>query len=492
MPITMQAEHESTSQEWMRIFQVIPVAVAIAHIPGNELLWVSPAMERLLGISGASLVGTRIDDLQVWVDFPAKFPNDGSEELVCPVSFRQVQSGDTHDAVLNASESSLAGSPVRVITLTDVTQRRETERALIWQHEQLRRQRFEANAILDAVDVAIALVSLDGRLVLANRMFLGLIAIPADDALGVSIAQLQTSLSSVFDNVDLAAMLAGSHGSERQEGLIAITPEPDERVFEIFSHDLVDRNDSDHGRMFVFRDVTRQRESDRLKDEFAANISHELRTPLTSIAGFADLLLEDESHLGTDVARRYLEVIQRNTAGLIEQVNQLLDFSRAKSGAIEVRLADIVVGQVVDRAVALLQPRADQKCIAIHRGVSPDLPSVKADGNRLYQILINLLSNAIMFTHSGGSIRISAERDRGMVAIHVADNGIGLGPKEQELIFSRFYRVQTDGARTTPGTGLGLPIARMLAEQMGGSIDVESQPGVGSVFTTRLPTGANG
>jgi signal transduction histidine kinase len=319
----------------------------------------------------------------------------------------------------------------------------------------------------------------------ANRAFLDLVRMPAADVLGVPVGQLRANLLSVLQGEDLGAHLAWTEDDPCLEERLVFTPEPGSRAFQVTSQDVVGKDGFRYGRLFALADVTRQRESDRLKDEFAANISHELRTPLTSIAGFVDLLEDDE--LDPALARRYLSVVRRNVSGLIEQVNQLLDFSRLQSGEIRIEPVRCRVEEAIERAVALLGPELRKRRQSIRVELPGDLPAVLADPERTFQVLVNLLSNATRFTAEGGAIRISAEGLDGFVRTSVADNGIGLTEVEQRLIFSRFYRVQTSGPRSTPGTGLGLPIARQLVERMGGEVDLQSVPGVGSVFSFTLP-----
>ncbi|MDQ2683204.1 MAG: PAS domain-containing sensor histidine kinase [Chloroflexota bacterium] len=471
---------------WVAAVSASPVALALLSIPELTVLDATPGLTGLIGIDRGKLAGQRWQSLPIWMEEDA-FPNHGEmgpEPFL--VQFRVHGTSLIRDASCVATEVSDGIDQALVLTMTDITDTLGTERALIWQYEQLERARFEAGTILDTSDEAIVLVSPEGRITVANRAFLDLVRMPASDILGVPLGQLRGSLLSVLHGADLGDYLDCGPDQPCLTEELVFTPEPGARALHVTSRDIIGKDGFRYGRLFALTDVTRQREADRLKDDFVANISHELRTPLTSIAGFVDLLLEEDER-DPALARRYLGVVRRNVSGLIEHVNQLLDFSRLQSGEIRIEPVCCRVEDVIERAATLLGPELGKRRQSIRIELPGDLPAVLADPERTFQVLVNLLSNATRFTAEGGAIRIVAEAIDGFVRTSVADNGIGLTETEQRLIFSRFYRVQTSGARSAPGTGLGLPIARQLVQRMGGEIDVQSVPGVGSVFSFTLP-----
>jgi signal transduction histidine kinase len=226
------------------------------------------------------------------------------------------------------------------------------------------------------------------------------------------------------------------------------------------------------------------READRLKDEFVALISHDLRTPLTSIMGYLELTLADGAL--SDDQRGYLEIVDRNAERLLRLVNDLLFVARLEAGQLELHPSELDLSAIVRQSVLEAEPRAAAKGIALTCSAA-DLPAVRADKGRIFQLLDNLVSNAIKFTPEGGDVEVSVARVNGAVKLEVADTGIGIDAKEQLQLFERFFRASTASQRQIPGTGLGLYIARAIVEAHGGSISVDTEPGRGTTFLIDLP-----
>ena len=232
----------------------------------------------------------------------------------------------------------------------------------------------------------------------------------------------------------------------------------------------------------------------KAKDRFLAVMSHEMRTPLNAILGYADLLdLELEGVLA-EGQRQQVDRIRIGSRHLLGLINDVLDLTRADARKLDLDMRPVDLPAVVEEVAALLQAQAEPRGIAlVVEPGPPDLPHVQADLQRLRQILLNVVGNALKFTDEGSvTIRCATEPDGETVRIDVSDTGIGIDPDVVPLIFNEFYQAKGELTRRHGGTGLGLSISRRLAELMGGSIEVASRVGHGSTFTLRLSTSTAG
>ena len=228
----------------------------------------------------------------------------------------------------------------------------------------------------------------------------------------------------------------------------------------------------------------------REKDEFLATLSHELRTPLAAVVGWSDLLA---AGLPADQASRALTAVRRNARAQLQLVNDLLDMSRIAGGRMQLELHDIDPRDVVEAAVTVTRPAAEAKRVRIETEATPDLPLIRADPARLQQVVWNLLTNAIKFTPSDGSIRIRLASGQDDVVLTVTDTGTGIDPAFLPHVFDRFRQADASPTRRAGGLGLGLSIVRHIVEMHGGTVDAHSEgAGRGATFAVRLPRTAPG
>jgi two-component system phosphate regulon sensor histidine kinase PhoR len=230
--------------------------------------------------------------------------------------------------------------------------------------------------------------------------------------------------------------------------------------------------------------VTELRRLERVRREFVANVSHELRTPLTSIRAMVETL-EAGAADDSEVAGKFFGHIIGEVDHLAALVDELLDLARLESDRAPLRLAAFDPAGVLVRAVDRMRPQAERAGLTVRSDVPPALPSVRGDCDRIEQVLLNLLHNAVKFTETGGEIVVAAEVADEMLRVSVRDTGVGIAAEKLPRIFERFYK--TDAARRSPGSGLGLAIAKHVVQAHGGTIWAESAPGRGATLFFTLP-----
>lgn len=235
----------------------------------------------------------------------------------------------------------------------------------------------------------------------------------------------------------------------------------------------------------------------QIKDHFLASVTHELRTPLNVIIGYAEMLLGRAGETMTEKQRKYVDNIAQSGKQLLAVVNSILDMSRFESGVVRLEYETFDPQDVLDEVLAALSRKAEQKGIAISVELDPALNTMEADRLRLKQILFNLISNAIKFNKTKGTVHITVSletmavvsdaKDPRMVRFSIQDSGIGIPAREVRMLFSTFHQVDRSLARKQEGTGLGLALSRHLVSLHGGEIFVNSRPGEGSTFSFILP-----
>ncbi|HKN68470.1 MAG TPA: ATP-binding protein, partial [Gemmatimonadaceae bacterium] len=230
--------------------------------------------------------------------------------------------------------------------------------------------------------------------------------------------------------------------------------------------------------------------ANKAKSEFLAAMSHDLRTPLNSIGGYADLAAEGVYGPTSEAQRKAMARIRRASDHLLSLINDILGFAKVEAGRLSLRLADVSVKDAVAGAVAMVEPQAAKKGLALIARHGATEIRAHADRERLTQILTNLLTNAVKFTGTG-SIAVEWQADDKVVSVGVRDTGRGIPPEKLAAVFEPFVQAGRSAEEQQQGVGLGLAISRQLARAMGGDLTVESKVGEGSTFTLRLPRGSD-
>lgn len=330
-------------------------------------------------------------------------------------------------------------------------------------HDALAAQAQQREAILHNLADAVLAADACGEIILAN---------PAASAL----------LEIAPDRLREAIQLTLESGDS-----LATEVRVRDQVVELLTTPLRDEEAQLSGIVAVGHDVTAYRQLDRLRTNFVSDVSHELRTPLTAIRGFIETL-QDGAADDPDARARFLSTIAAETDRLTRLTNDLLLLTRADAGRLDLHLAPIDLVAAAKQAIAQLDQRAHEKQVAVTVEVPESPARVLADADRIHQVLVNLLDNALKFTPTGGQVSVSFGHVEALVSCTVTDTGPGIPAEEIPHLFTRFYRGDPSRARSGgDGSGLGLAIAKAIVEAHGGRIWVETDPDQGASFSFTLP-----
>jgi len=374
----------------------------------------------------------------------------------------------------------------------DLKRRTESERA---------EQEAIMRATLESAIEGILVVDNDRRVIAANKRFAEMLRLP--DAVMATRDQRQvaaaamTSMKMADEAMARIDALYETDATLRDELELI-----DGCVIDRFSAPVRTPDGAKVGRVAFFRDVTAERQAhqqleqareaaeaaSQAKSLFLANMSHELRTPLNAVIGLADLLLLERDPL-VDRQREYLTGIASSGRHLLALVNDVLDLAKIEAGKQELELESIPIHDAIEEGMAAIVPLADTRGVMLEPATIVAVPNVRADRVRLRQVLYNLISNAVKFTDRGGIVRIRARRDGDRVSIAVIDTGVGIAPTDLSRLYRSFEQLTLPSGDRPGGTGLGLALTKRLVEMHGGTIDVESELGVGTTFTVRIPVG---
>ncbi|AHV96666.1 two-component system histidine kinase PnpS [Paenibacillus sabinae] len=337
-------------------------------------------------------------------------------------------------------------------------------------------------SVLDNITGGILLVDAEGKIALLNKAAEKMLDVRADDMVGRSFRELKR-------HYELTRIL--------EEGLSCREPIHEERNFYNSGERIVrldgvpmTQDGTYQGMLFLLQEVTEIRRLERMRSEFVANVSHELKTPVAAVKGFAETLLsggvKDEK-----TANSFLQIIYDENERLNRLIGDILELSKIESKRVQLECSPVHLSSFFDSLLETMSKVAEKKSITLSAEVPEEL-FMEGDEDKLRQIFLNLLSNAINYTHEGGNVKVRAVNRQNKdgeetVVFTVVDTGMGIPRKDLPRIFERFYRVDKARSRSSGGTGLGLSIVKHLVELHRGAISVESDLGIGTTFTLELP-----
>jgi two-component system phosphate regulon sensor histidine kinase PhoR len=339
-------------------------------------------------------------------------------------------------------------------------------------YQQVELERGRSVAILANVADGIVAVDRDERIVLWNAAAERITGVPSEEALGRSVPDV------------LQRELRSESGEVAGDRLVPIRRGDNEVWLSLTEAVMRDPAGETAGRIFAFRDISAERVVEQMRSDFVSTVSHELRAPLTSIYGFAATLLREDVEFEEEERSVFLTYIESEAQRLTTIVDKLLSVARLDAGDLQLELSPVDVRSLVSAVVDSAREEADANGYEFVLDL-PDVPlPARTDSDKLRQVLVNLVDNAVRFSPRGGRVTVGALRRGETIVLSVADQGVGIPDNEQGRIFSKFYRV---GDAQTGGTGVGLFIAQGLVSALGGRITVRSAEGQGSSFVVELP-----
>lgn len=479
---------------WRLTLQHSPIGMAVVSHDGH-LLVVNRALCDMLGHESDELRAKRFheithpDDLEPGVTMFAQALAGETDSFRLRKRYLRADGSviwaDLSAAVVRREDGS---PPQFVAQLFDVTEEHTTEERLAAAHRELERERRTLEAIFDTVDVGLLLIGRDGTYQRMNRRHAETMSLPYPDGHHGQAGQpghvFAADGRTPLPTEELPSSRA-MRGEEFDDLRIWSGADPAHRAaFSVSARRVRDQTGEVRGAALAYKEITDLMRAMQIKEDFVASVSHELRTPLASVLGHLEMLAERDD-LPAGVQRQLL-VIERNALRLRSLVSDLLQVAQANDGGLKLKRTEVDLVALVDEAVEAARRQAEASGLILVTDTPPRLVA-SVDGERLRQVVDNLVSNAVKYSENGGTVTVGLQREDHLVRLRVTDTGIGLDEGEMEQVFSWFVRGEQAVKRHIPGSGLGLNIVSTIVAAHDGEVTVESTPGRGSTFQVTLP-----
>lgn len=370
---------------------------------------------------------------------------------------------------------------------TSLRNEKQKEKELATSFSQLEKEKAKDEALLTSINEGVIAVGRDQKIMMFNQAAARLTGFSQQESLKMPYPIILRFLNEKDDSPAedfIGTALVGIQQIKTNH--IMLLSRDGQKIPVLYSAgSITTPNKEITGVIIALRDITRERQLDKMKDEFVSVASHELRTPMTAIKGLISMIFEgDYGPLNPDL-RDPLNDIAISTERLIQLVNDMLDVSRIEAGRLKFVLGDYSIASLVEEITSLMMPLAKEKGIVVEVNLPPDW--IFADPNKIKQIINNLIGNSLKFTDKG-KISVSCRRNDELLYVSVDDTGFGISKEDQRKLFGKFSQISSVQTGKPKGTGLGLYISREFARKMGGDLWIErSEPQMGSTFTFSAP-----
>jgi len=473
------------------IFFNSPTAMLTVNLQRKIVDW-NPAAEKLFGYSANEVIGENVDDIVARHDSirgeARKYTKElisNRKEVIHTTTKRTHKNGSLIDIELSAVQITIGKNPIGFAGVYhDIRGLKKTE-------EELRRLKEYYEALFLNSPAAITSVDSKANVVSWNPIAEKLFGYSRDEAIGKNLDSLVANNDAI--RVEAEAYTQQALNSQQFHATSKRTRKDGTMIeVEILALPTEIRKD-DFGFIVIYHDISELVEARRLaeeanlaKSEFLARMSHELRTPLNAIIGFSRLIKRKSENILPPTQLENLDRVLMSADHLLNLINDVLDISKIEAGKMLVETSRFHIESVVDVCLQLTQPLLNGKKIRLSKQIKGKIPQLFTDQEKLKQIILNLISNAIKFTHEG-FIKILVEKRKNNLFLSVIDSGIGISKEAIDRIFGEFQQADMSTTRKYGGTGLGLSISHKLAKLLGGELNVVSKVGKGSTFTLIIP-----
>ncbi|MFP7299530.1 two-component system histidine kinase PnpS [Neobacillus niacini] len=340
-------------------------------------------------------------------------------------------------------------------------------------------QQDRLSALIENMGAGLLLIDSRGFINLVNKGYVEIFHVKTENYLNKLYYE-------VIQQDEICSVIAEVFRTEQKVRKHLLLPlRIERRYFDVYGIPIIGINNAWKGVLLVFHDITEIKKLEQMRKDFVANVSHELKTPVTSIKGFSETLIDGAMH-NQDTLEAFLSIINKESNRMQSLIQDLLDFSKIEQQEFKLNIQGFDLYELIKEVITMLNKRAKSKDIRLELEFNREELYIQGDHDRLKQVFINIISNAILYTPPRGSVTVTLFDYEKKVKVHIKDTGVGIKQEEIPRIFERFYRVDRARSRDSGGTGLGLAIVKHLVEAHHGNISVKSAPGEGSEFIIEL------